>query len=244
MPISGGAEVKLYWNLLGVLGMNVFGAQVSGGVTFNVALANVVGAAIKSAFTAQLAAQFATATALVRVGVRDLRQDNLPEFRDTGPSVFGTGVGDAMPGNVALCVTSRTALAGKSFRGRTYLAGWSEAANGPGGTAVAGVGTAALAYMNAVQAGMLTNGLTMAVLSRPHERQTLVETTFHADGTTTTRTLSTTTAKSGLATPIVSFESRNLGWESQRRRINGRGAAPSTLLEGETVEVSRAASSP
>ena len=39
----------------------------------------------------------------------------------------GSVAGDPLPGNVALCFTKRTGFAGRQFRGRFYLGGFSEA---------------------------------------------------------------------------------------------------------------------
>jgi hypothetical protein len=214
MPISpviaNTVEVRLLWALAGNGAINVLHAT-SPTVPVNQALANTLGAAIKSAFTANLGPMFNSGSGLIRVGVRDLRIEHAAEFLDAGTSVVGSGVGDSLPSQVALCITLRTASAGKSFRGRVYLGGFIETENDAAGTALTVVST------------------TFAVASRPAERTTLVETTFHNDGTTSTRTVTQSPARAGGSTPVTSISSRNSQWETQRRRTNGRGAVPTSL---------------
>lgn len=235
--VPGAAELKLYWSVNGQLAVNVIGMSITGTPSFGNPLADTIGAAVKSAFTTQLAAQFATTSSLLRVGIRDLRTDNQPEFRDSGAAVAGTGAGEGLPGSVAMCVTLRTSGAGKSFRGRTYLSGWNEGANGANGLITTAAATAGVNFMSAVNGAMTPNGFAMAVLTRPQEEKIITETTNHADGTTTVRTLSHQTAKAGVAHGLAFLESRNSFWESQRRRTNGRGALPTTLDAGIKVPV-------
>jgi len=230
MQIDAAAELRIYWSINNQLALNVVGARVNGAVTFDQALANVLGAAIKSGFGTALTGLMAPSTSLMTVGVRDLRTDNQAEFRDDGAPVVGTGTGDAMPAGDAVCVTNRTALSGKSFTGRTYISGWDELQNSAGGTTSIGAANGAVSFMNVIAGALAGNGMSLAVLSRPSEQKIIQEITTHADGTTTIRTISRVTAKTGTATPVVSSESRNAFWESQRRRDNGRGAAPTTLL--------------
>lgn len=230
LQITGGLQLKLYYNITTQLAINVLGMTPSGTVTVNQALADTVGAMVKSAWTAQMAPHCAPANSLVRVGIRDLRVANLPEFRDTGAAVAGTGgVADALPASIALVVTLRTAKAGKSFRGRCYLPGWNETENNATGTSANAAGIAGVAFINAIGTGLQSSALKLAVLSYPSEDITIDQTTTHADGTKTVRRLSHETAKVGGAEPVTIVENRNAGWEIQRRRLNARGGLPSAL---------------
>lgn len=232
MPISqivpNTIEVRTLGVIANQLAINVFHA-IAGSAVVNQALANTLGAAIKAAWTANLGALCPSQTSLVRVGVRDLRVEHGPEFLDAGAAVVGTGVGDVLPGQVALCLTLRTAQAGKSFRGRTYLGGFMETQNDASGFATQATQTAAVAYMTAVSNALTGSQLTLAVTTRPAERVVVTRTTFHNDGTTTVKTLSQQTAKPGNSTPITLIQSRNGYWETQRRRSNTRGAPPALL---------------
>lgn len=229
MPIPAGAEVKLYWSLNAQLAMNVIGVEITGNPSFGQALADTIGAAIKATFTANLAPQIATSNSLVRVGIRDLRADHLPEFRDSGAAVAGTGAGDAMPGQAACCVTLRTAGAGKSFRGRTYISGFTEAANGASGLILAAASTAAVTFMQVVNQNLTSNGMRMAVLTRPQDDVVITKTTTPLGGPAEVKVLSHQTQKPGAVHTVTAFESRNAFWESQRKRVNGRGALPTSL---------------
>lgn len=229
LQVTNGAQLRLLWNLNNALGINVIGLLVTGNPVINQAMAETLGSAVKAAFTAQLAPHMATGTSLVRVGVRDLRSANLPEFRDTGAPALGTGVGDAMPASVAAVCTLRTAGSGKSFRGRIYFSGWTETENITGGIASPAVGTSIVAFVGAIDNAVTGSGFRLGLLTRPQEDIVINETTTHSDGTTTVRRLSHQTAKSGVARLVTVVENRNAAWESMRTRINGRGPAPTSL---------------
>jgi hypothetical protein len=223
LVIPSTVQIRLLWILNAQLGVNVLHGIAAGGTVVNQALANTLGTSIKSAFTTNLAPHMNSNTALTKVGVRDIRAANLPEFLDVATGVGGVAVGDALPSNVALCLTLRTASSGKSFRGRAYIGGWAETVNINNGVADTIASTSAVAFMTAVSNAFTASGLTLAVASRPAERYTIVKTVFHNDGTTTGETIGQGNARAGSATPVTVIESRSAGWESQRRRTNGRG---------------------
>jgi hypothetical protein len=139
-----------------------------------------------------------------------------------------------MPGNVALVITHRSSLATKSGRGRTYVGGWAETVNGANGSATAAAQTAALGWITAVANALTTNFGGFAVITRP-QPDVVITKTITDGGITETQILSHQTAKPGQVHVITLSESRNLSWESQRRRINSRGLPPATLLEGVSV---------
>lgn len=225
--IANCVQVRLLWALVGNGTVNVLNASAPPGVVVNQTLANTVGLAIKNAFTANLGAKLSTSSALVRVGLRDMRVAAAPEFLDAGAAVFGTGAGDSLPVQTAQVVTLRTAKAGKSFRGRVYLSGFLEADSGASGVAVGSLPVACVAFINAVNTALTSSGMKLAVASRPAERTTIVRTIFHNDGTTTVKTLSDVKAKPGGVEDVTIVQSRSDAFETQRRHNNGRGAVPS-----------------
>jgi hypothetical protein len=233
MPVSpviaNTVQVRLLWVLSGQGAMNVLHAIKVGSVTVNQALADTLGVAIKSAFVSNLGTQMNTSVGLVRVGVRDLSTANQAEFLDSNATSAGTGLGDSLPQQTAVCVTLRTALSGKSFRGRVYLGGFSEAENDPGGNSLQAVSTASVAFMTAVSNALIASSMNLAVASRPAEAYTITKFTQHSDGTTSTDTIGRGAARAGQSNRVTSLSVRDLRWESQRRRSNGRGAAPSLL---------------
>jgi hypothetical protein len=228
--IANTVEVRCMFSNGGELAFNVLGFRKTGTQAVDQTLANTVGTAIKGAWTSHMAPVSATTCSLLRVGTRDLTQAHLPEFLDTGAAAPGTDVGDPLPSKVAFVITLRTALAGKSFRGRIYIPGATETSNTTGGVASAAYQAAALAYVQQIQTAMNAAGLQLAINSHAAERQTIVVTTFHNDGTTTVRTKSNETAKTGQSNVVIAIESLNSAWESQRRRGNGRGAGAALAL--------------
>lgn len=215
-------------------GVNVLHAIAQAGFVVNQAAANTLGSAIKAAFTANMAASCHTSTQLVRVGLRDRRTPNAPEFLDTGGAVSGTeATTDAMPHQIALCITLRTGLSGKSFRGRVYLGGFSELGSGATGTANAGPVTSCTNFITAIQTAMTGQGLTLAVASRGADAAVATLTTTHQDGSTTTETLYRIRDKAAQSNAVTIIQSRNNAWETQRRRNNGRGSLP-TVFNGTT----------
>lgn len=129
---------------------------------------------------------------LARVGVRDVDQPNLPEFIGTAATPWiGSNTGELLPLNVACCVTLRTDRAGRSYRGRFYVSGFTEAGSGANGSmSAAAMGTAA-AVVNEVRNGLDASGYTMGVASRVI----------------------------GATRPLSSVLVRDNRWDTQRRRI-------------------------
>lgn len=197
--------------------INVIGARAAPTTTINQALANTLSTAIMSAFTTNFAVHVGSTALLSYVAIRDIRQPNLPRFIGTAASVPGTATGDMLPGTTSLVMSLRTAKAGQSFRGRVYLGGFTEAANDASGSALAAVGTAGVAFINAISTAFSANGLTLAVVSRPSERVEVVTTTFHSDGSQDVET-KVSPARAGQVTDVTSIAARNSLWDSQRRR--------------------------
>jgi hypothetical protein len=133
-----------------------------------------------------------------------VRVANQAEFVGTGGLLAGTGGGDPLPAQLAAVVTLRTALAGKSFRGRVYISGANEAENDAAGHIVAAFNTAIALFITGVQTDMATEGITLAVLSRPRFANLPppldVET------------------YAGAITPVTAILTRDTEWDDQRRR--------------------------
>lgn len=196
--VPNAAQMRLIWATGGQLyALNVMGVVNSGSVAITQALTNTIGAAIKSALTSSgLGAQIAPAITLANVGLRDIRTANTAEFIDTGGAVAGTAAQDILPPQTAFCVTLRTAQAGRSFRGRVYLTGFSEGANTAGGTMV--LGTPPVAFVAAVQSALIASSLNLGVLSRPAP--------------------DASPPRAGFITTVTSIVARDLVWDTQRRR--------------------------
>lgn len=160
-------QMRLIWALSGQLyALNVMGCVNAGGIATTQALANSVGAAIKSAMSSSgVNAAISTLVTLANVGLRDIRTANQSEFVDTGAAVAGTAVGDLLPPQTSLCITLRTAFAGASYRGRCYLPGFTETSNTTTGAANSTVFP--VAFVVAIKAALVANALDLGVISRP-----------------------------------------------------------------------------
>lgn len=186
----------------------MLGASGAAAGSVNQAMANSLDTSIKSAFSSSgLAALCPASTILQSVGIRSLVSANLPEFVGTGASVPGTGTGDPMPRAAAVVATLRTALAGRSYRGRVFFTGLNEGQNDSVSTISAAAQTAVVAFVNAIGTALTAQGLSLAVLSpalpeRPNSAGGLLP------------------AKAAFATPVTSVTSRSAAWGSQRRRTH------------------------
>jgi hypothetical protein len=192
LVIANAVLVRLIWQRGGTdWAINVLGATGLGPTSVNQALANTIGAAIKGYFTSSnYVAACGTGVSLSKIGVRSIGAASQPEFLDSGLAVPGTAAGNLLPPQIAICVTLSTALAGKEYRGRVYLGGPTVAANDANGQMMGSTQTAAVAFIEAIRAGQFGAALTMAILSR----------------------------KLSVPTPVTLVRSRNLIWETQRRR--------------------------
>lgn len=123
----------------------------------------------------------------------------------TGAGSAGGASGGSAPGNVALCLSIRTGLSGRSNRGRNYVGGVPL-------SQITGTNTFASGWVDALIAGYAALGAALlevdgswvwSVLSRVHDRATR------------------TTA---LAIPATNVLAVDLTVDSQRRRLPGRGA--------------------
>jgi hypothetical protein len=230
LVVANAGQVRILWDINGQAAVNVFGVVVAAGTTFNQSLATSVGTAVRNAFSVHLATLMPATTRVLRIGVRDLRQANQSEFLDGAAPTAGTAVADPLPAGVAICVTIRTALTGKSHRGRSYIGGWSELQNDATGLTASAASAAATAFINATFSATVASGLTLGVLSRPAYHQIVTKTTTVSATDVRTETLFEVDAKGGQILPSTVLEVRNARWEYQRRRDNGRGLAAGALL--------------
>lgn len=181
LVIPGAVLVRLVWGYGGApTAVNVLGFRKIGGAAIDQTLANQVDAAIKAAHgTSGLKVLQFGAVELMSCAVRDISGPSLPEFVGSGAASAGTApTGKQLPPQVALVVTLRTAKAGKSYRGRSYIPLWHDTALAAGGTATTAATTAAKAFIDGIDSGLTPLGLDLAVVSRKtlsHELVTLTQ---------------------------------------------------------------------
>ena len=123
--------------------------------------------------------------------------DTQPPFPD---ATGGSGV-EYAPNNVAFVVTHRTANRGRSYRGRTYIAGISND-NIEGNEVIPAAVTAIVAAFNNLRTDLATSDILFTVVSRFHDGAPRVE---------------------GLDTAVTLSLARDAFVDSQRRRLPGRG---------------------
>lgn len=170
LVVPSTVEARIIWNFNTIArAINVFHFIVPGGYVVDQAAVNALSTRIveADAFGAtSLKSVRAPQWNLNVVGLRDIRTANRPEFLTT-PNVPGTSSGESLPPTVCLCVTTRTALAGKSFRGRVYLPGWTEADNSINAVASTAAQGAAVQFINRLRTQCNSVlGIQMAVTSR------------------------------------------------------------------------------
>jgi len=163
-------QVRLAWILPnGRLATNVLHAIVPdggtpGSDTCNAIFDDIAAATETTAYFAFLAAT----TALQFLDIRDLREPELALVQSTSAAVPGTGTLHALPEEVSLVCTLRSALAGRAHRGRIYLTGYDASAIDTAGHAVAGLTAAATAWVNMVKETFLGHGIAMGIGHRGH----------------------------------------------------------------------------
>lgn len=189
--IPGTLQIQLIWNLgTAFLGMNVLNALIGAGPTVDQTMSNAIADLAEAAHTGSpLATLQPTTVTLASTRIRDIRTANNPQL-ETLIGSAGTSTADLLPRGNALVVTSRTARAGGSFRGRTYVPGFSESAAGADGRASATAMTAASEFLTNFQNSMGSNAWPLAVAS----------------------------TKLAVSTPITIFVTRNNVWDRQWRR--------------------------
>jgi len=174
------------------------------GTVFNSALATQIGTSATNAYTTSTIAGLQGNTVrLNRVTVRDVNTANQPEYSAV-INATGTGTSELLPKQISLVATLRTLLAGRSYRGRVYVPGFTEVANSAGGVASATAVANAQSLVDAFRVNMLGDGYTMGVVSR------------YADKAL---------RPVPIITDVTAVVVRDATWDNQRRRnIPGIGA--------------------
>lgn len=189
--ITGTYTIKITWQLAGVdWALNVLHALIPGGESVDDALAAGWATDLAAVHTSSgLSAVQPSTIAIDRVSVRDVRVANQAEHEAEVGSLGLTAL-ELLPRQVGIKVTTRTNLAGKSFRGGPTIPGFDEAQNNGAGQIAATASDAAEAFVEGLRTAATNRGHTLAVGS-----PTL-----------------------GLSTPITSVIVRDQVWDTQRRR--------------------------
>lgn len=152
-------EVRLHWLFGSVIGFNVLHGQ-KGTTAVNQALADNLFTTLGPQLSSSgLAAVMHTTSAFQHIGVRDISVADQPEFVSAGTAVAGTGTGNALPPQIALVATFRSAQVGRSNRGRAYQGGFSDDATLTSGRATPATTAAVEGFWSSVRATLNAQGL-------------------------------------------------------------------------------------
>lgn len=200
-------QVRMIWTLAnGKTVYNVLHGSVAGGFNATTAVAQAVYAALLAAGGwTTWRPLINTTNSIAGIDLRDLRTANQPIVQSTGAAVAGTGAGGALPPGDALVVTLRSALVGRSARGRVYLPGLDQAAMAAGGVAAAGTVTAAAGLITALSAALTASSITLAIANPARQGYT---------GSTGAAHL----ARAAGVIPVTAIVCRNNIIDHQRRR--------------------------
>jgi hypothetical protein len=204
----GTVRVLVHLSIHGRQQLNVLHGNFPGQGPLPNDLAETIFTAAKANLASSLAmAQFASTFSFTGISTRDLRFENQPDLPSTSTGVPGTATGNALPEQVSIVVTLRTALAGRSFRGRVYTFGYTEAAVMADGTIADDAATAAQNFVTNIASAMGGAGVPLAIHSpalpeRPGHGGILLP------------------AKPFAITPVTSIEVRDRIFDTNRRRLD------------------------
>lgn len=208
--VPNSARVRIHWDLAGDIASTALGGSGAGASAVGQTMADNLSTAFRSALASSGLEDFLpTSVSLVNVSVRNVNSAAQTEYFGSGAPAPGTLTTDLLPRSAALVVTLRTALAGKSFRGRSFLSGFAEVVNQSDATIAAGAIAAALAFITACQSAMSAQGLTLSILSP-------------ALPSRVTKGGVTLPPKAAFSNAVTAIEVRNSAWGSQRMRNQRR----------------------
>ena len=200
VPVLGVAQVHCRFLLDGQRTENVFNFSI-GDADFPVA-ASQLSALVQNEWWAGVRFQLHPKMVFNEVYIVDRSSKDGPVFSE--PVIInpaGVGSGGLLPNNVAFCVTLRTRKRGRSFQGRSYLGGLSEATS-EGSYINQDVATAIINAYENLRSVASTSGLPMVVVSTRSGGQP---------------------RSVGIQTPVDRCVYNDLVLDSQRRRTPGRG---------------------
>lgn len=128
VQIPSCAQIILVWQQQdGKLARNVLYGRYTGTFAGTVPMCDaILTALITGAAWSTLASMLAVETALTAVHMRDVNFINQPVLESVAAGAPGTSTFRSLPNEMAICVTLRTALSGRGFRGRMFLPGFTE----------------------------------------------------------------------------------------------------------------------
>lgn len=201
------AQIVLGWALeSGKTGRNVLYGRYTGAFAGSSAQATAIIQALTTgaAWTA-LQGFLATNTILSTVQIRDVNSAGNPFIPNTSGGGTGSSASPALPNEVAMAITMRTARTGPQNRGRMFVPGWATNALGAGNV-LAGAGVTALGnWAGTISGALSAQGYVWVIGQRARAAYTGSTGTQHP-------------ARPANSVPITAAVVRDNHWDSQRRR--------------------------
>jgi len=206
LPVPLGLEMKLTWTFNAQdWALNILHFRNPAGAVVTQAIADAAATSVRGQFsTSGLAAVVHTGFALSKVEIRSMVANSDPWFLGAGAAVPGTSTDNPLPAATSLVVTEYTGLRGRSYKGRVYLTGFTEAANDTVGGATPATAGAAASFILGIMGALAgaTPSLVLCVLSR----------------FTTTPPATTPVERTPPLLTTVTQVAANQRWDVQRRR--------------------------
>lgn len=200
IPVPDVLQAELRYTLFGQRIENVL--YFAGGGRAGQAGMNTLALQLQAWWVAEIAPNLSVQLTLNEIYITDLQSESGETYSGIVAAGSQGQINDnALPGNVALCVSFRTAQRGRSFRGRNYVPGLAE-------TSVAG-NTVEAGVVNNLQAGYGALISTAAAAGFPW-----VVVSRYSGGDPRPVGLATNITGARVVDPFV---------DSQRRRLTGRG---------------------
>jgi hypothetical protein len=207
--IPNACRVRLNWNLTdGKVAHNVLYAAWTGTPALSQTVAQAIFAAISTgANWSALAVFLAPTTFLAGVTLQDVRTATGIEINSTGGAVAGGSASPAMPDEIAVAVTLKTANRGPSGRGRFFVPGFATNTIAAGNVIAAAAVTALTTWANTTLNGAIVGNLGQMVLALPAR-----------NGYTSLATGRIFPPRAAGSVPLTQLLCRDNHFDSQRRR--------------------------
>lgn len=166
--IPNALQVVVSGTNLGTNWVNTFGLVADGAFLLDQTVADDIAEAFRAPWFA-LRPALNLGWSAEEVLVRDLRTGTSPTIEADFAPFSGSNPGQAMPPHLAIVASHSTGFRGRSYRGRTYLNGFTEASNDADGTVLAVTRDEILTFFSAIKtnlAALTSGGFDLAVLSR------------------------------------------------------------------------------
>jgi hypothetical protein len=201
VPAPNAVQVSMIFDYFGQQVVNVFNVQVPVAVTGTIR--GIIAGIFATWWSNNQKPLHVADMKLVRVKVTSLDAANSPslELNITPPEAGTSGSTDSVSGS-AVVITHRTALRGRNYRGRTYLAGWPEGQRTNNVQMVLSYLTSCITSFGALVSAITTAGYSLVVLSK------MVNKAYRG---------------TALTTAVTGFTADTF-IDSQRRRLGGRGS--------------------